>query len=114
MQYLCSLVAESCEGVISKVSGDTPGSFPPEIMGNLTSHYPVVTSTKDWIHITQMKKKAGIFKFDYGEVRNLEKYGQRTPPRYPIEEITHRIWLFGGSQDQIADQTDVAALAKTL
>ncbi len=52
LDKFCSLIAETCEEAISLVSGDTKGSFPEDIMGNLTGHYPVITSTKDFIHLT--------------------------------------------------------------
>ncbi|KAH6923461.1 hypothetical protein HPB50_001282 [Hyalomma asiaticum] len=49
--------------------------------------------------------------YDYGLIKNLEKYGQATPPDYPVENIRAPVALFSSVGDTVADSDDVARLA---
>jgi len=59
---ICKTVGLSsvCQNIFSLIGGDTPGSYPPDIMPFLTAHYPVVTSVKDFQHLAQMTKFNGL------------------------------------------------------
>ena len=48
-------------------AGDDVSLYPESCIEFLTSHFPVVTSIKDAIHIAQMRRKFGLFKYDYGK-----------------------------------------------
>lgn len=38
-------------------------------------------------------------KYDYGEEKNLEIYGQATPPRYDLTKVTAPVAMYTGTKD---------------
>ena len=52
--------------------------------------------------------------YDYGSGENVKRYGTKVPPEYDLTKIDVPIALFSGSQDKLADPTDVALLKKQL
>lgn len=52
---------------------------------------------------------------DFGIEENLNRYGQRQPPDYPIGEIRSKnIALFYSENDALADRLDVQRLIESL
>ncbi|XP_058984544.1 lipase 3-like [Musca domestica] len=52
--------------------------------------------------------------YDYGPTKNMELYGQLTPPDYPVERITSEVHLWYGDNDTMAAVEDVERLAEKL
>lgn len=48
--------------------------------------------------------------FDYGEIKNLEVYGQKEPKRIDLNKIGCSLALFHGKYDQIVSKEDFEAL----
>jgi hypothetical protein len=45
---------------------------------------------------------AGEFgQFDFGEKKNMEKYGQATPPNYNLSLVTSPVALYYGENDKL-------------
>lgn len=42
--------------------------------------------------------------FDYGEIKNLQVYGQPTPPHYNLNLVTVPIVLFYSNNDYMLDE----------
>jgi len=53
-------------------------------------------SVKQLVHFAQIELHDDIRKFDYGEQNNLKKYGEKLPPKIPIEQIQVPIQLWVG------------------
>lgn len=54
-------------------------------------------------------------RYDWGsDDENLLKYGQSTPPEYALEQFFPKVALFIGSNDYLADPTDVQQLIDRL
>jgi hypothetical protein len=57
-------------------------------------------------------KSGGFKRYDFGDLMNLEKYGQITPPSYNLAALENfPIALLHGSKDVLADTLDVDHLA---
>ncbi|XP_077531280.1 lipase 1-like [Haemaphysalis longicornis] len=62
----------------------------------------------------KVKKRKNLVRYDYGAIKNMARYGQATPPVYPLEKITAPVALFRGMGDIIADPKDVEDLSRRL
>ncbi|CAN8023190.1 unnamed protein product [Ixodes persulcatus] len=78
------------------------------------AHMPAGTSTQNIVHYAQMYEAKNFIMYDYGKERNMDLYGQDTPPEYPLEEIGTSIALFSGQGDRFADPKDVQTLRSRL
>jgi hypothetical protein len=46
---------------------------------------------------------AGVFgQFDFGEKKNMEKYGQSTPPQYNLSLVTSPVALYYSDNDRLS------------
>ena len=59
-------------------------------LGVYTSHMPTSTSAQNLLHFDQLFTSNRFQKFDHGMITNLQVYGRRDPPEYPLANITHR------------------------
>ncbi|MCL7052024.1 hypothetical protein MKW94_000808, partial [Papaver nudicaule] len=76
---------------------------------------PQSTSSKNLMHLGQTAKRGIVMKYDYG-LSNQRRYGQPTPPRYPLSNIPKDIPIFMsyGPNDYLADPTDVQTLLRDM
>ncbi|XP_075531808.1 gastric triacylglycerol lipase-like isoform X2 [Dermacentor variabilis] len=77
-------------------------------------HFPIGSSVQNFLHFYQIYKAKNLVMYDHGEEENRRRYGQETPPPYPLERIRVPIALFSSQGDILADQSDVADLAYRL
>lgn len=77
-------------------------------------HFPIGTSVQNFLHFYQIYKAKNLVMYDHGEAENRRRYGQVTPPPYPLERIKIPIALFSGQGDILADTADVSDLAYRL
>ncbi|RVX08632.1 Triacylglycerol lipase 2 [Vitis vinifera] len=80
-------------------------------------HEPQSTATKNMIHIAQMVRNGNIAMFDYDDKdKNMEHYGQPTPPAYNMTNIPNDLPLFlsYGGKDMLSDVNDVQVLLDSL
>lgn len=79
------------------------------------THSPAGTSVKTLIHYLQEMKAEGEFQqFDYGSAENLKRYGQKKPPKYPLEHVTAPLHFFYSKNDWLAMPNDVKRLANEM
>ncbi|XP_034114669.1 lipase 3-like [Drosophila albomicans] len=76
--------------------------------------HPGGCSTNQMIHYLQEQQSGHFRQYDHGTAKNLEIYGSETPPDYPVEEITSKVYLWYGLNDNLAAVEDVLALADRL
>ncbi|KAI3909145.1 hypothetical protein MKW98_012882 [Papaver atlanticum] len=72
---------------------------------------PQSTSAKNSMHLAQTSNSGKFTKYDYG-IGNMLKYGQATPPSYPLTDIPKDLPIFisYGVNDALADPQDVEHL----
>ncbi|KAJ8730003.1 hypothetical protein PYW07_017041 [Mythimna separata] len=78
------------------------------------SHQPSGASIKQVEHYSQAVLSGKFRRFDHGETKNVEKYGSKMPPEYPVENITTPIVLFYSDNDWLVSYDDTEALRKRL
>jgi pimeloyl-ACP methyl ester carboxylesterase len=75
------------------------------------SHFPSGSSVMNILHYKQLVENGGFRMYDFGSAAaNNAHYNQSTPPDYPLGSFSVRTAFFTGSQDTLADPTDVQAL----
>ena len=67
-------------------------------------------------HFAQLinQKSPRFMKFNWGEERNLQEYGQLTPPEFNLGNIKTKVTAFVGTGDPFATVADVANLKKAI
>ncbi|XP_075738524.1 lipase 1 isoform X3 [Rhipicephalus microplus] len=80
----------------------------------ILAHYPIGTSYKNLRHFVQIYRTGRFAMYDYGFLKNIEKYGKAVPPNYPVERIEVPVALFSSVGDTVADSDDVSDLAQAL
>ena len=79
------------------------------------THTPSGTSLHNLVHFSQLVTSGKTQKWDYGSpFKNKEKYGQEIPPEYNLSKIEAPVALYVGSEDQLADLSDVKKLTQKL
>ncbi|KAF2887085.1 hypothetical protein ILUMI_19088 [Ignelater luminosus] len=59
------------------------------------------------LHYAQLFKSKKFRKYDYGEEKNLEIYGQSSPPDYDLSRITAPLAMYYGDKDLYCNKEDV-------
>ncbi|XP_075726488.1 tear acid lipase-like protein [Rhipicephalus microplus] len=80
----------------------------------IVGHSPIGTSVQNLLHFYQIYKAKNLIMYDHGEAENRRRYGQVTPPAYPLERIQLPIAMFSSPGDILSNTADVADLAYTL
>ena len=52
--------------------------------------------------ITNLYFAGGFGQFDFGEEKNMEKYGQATPPQYNLSLVTSPVALYYADNDKLS------------
>ncbi|XP_072050942.1 gastric triacylglycerol lipase-like [Amphiura filiformis] len=114
-----TICANALTVVICQLSLALYGGYSCEHMNS--SRIPVYSAngsggTSIWTieHWGQMTYAKNFAMFDYGPLGNLAHYGQVRPPLYDVSEIDIPVALFYGSDDFLADPTDVQILIPQL
>ena len=77
-------------------------------------HTPGGCSIKQFAHYAQLIHAGEFRKLDRGETKNLEIYGNGTPPRYNLTSVTCPIYIHYANRDDLALPYDAAKLSKML
>lgn len=80
----------------------------------IKSHTPAGASYKQFFHFGQLIENHRFSKFDYGKVKNIQRYGGTTAPDYSLEKCTVPVALFYSDQDRLAEADNVQRLAHKL
>lgn len=103
-----------CEDVIFLIDGTDTHELNMTRLPVFVSHTPAGTSVKNLVHFAQLVGEKRFQKFDYGRSKNIEIYGQETPPEYNVSRITAPVGLFWSENDWFADPKDVRQLSEKL
>jgi len=75
------------------------------------SRFPEGTSWRCQIYYGQCVDNGGNFrKYDYGAEKNMELYGQTTPPEIPVEDIQVPVGIVRGTRDTMCAEDDIDTL----
>ena len=80
------------------------------------AHMNAGSSARAVEHYTQLMQTGNFTRFDFGEAGNMAKYGQPTPPAYPVAASSvppGGVHMFSGGVDRLGDPRDVATLVAT-
>lgn len=68
-------------------------------------------SLKSLRHFGQLKRRGPLAKYDYGETKNVQMYGQKEAPRYNLKAIScENICLVYAKNDVVTNEQDVLAI----
>ncbi|XP_053609504.1 lipase 1-like [Plodia interpunctella] len=109
-----SVGLQMCRRILLLVSGYDPDGLVKEFMPLLFEHYPAGTSMTNVEHFMQILTSKRFAKFDYGPVKNFEKYGSKIAPDYNLNKITMNIYLIAGRNDRLSVLADSRLQAKEL
>lgn len=104
----CHEFGKICGDFIGQICDADPSLDNYERYDVLVGHDPSGTSVMNMEHWKQAFDRGHFQAFDYGtSQKNVEHYGQATPPHWDPSKIRIPIRLFAGSSDLLADPTDV-------
>lgn len=103
-----------CEDVIFLIDGTDTHELNMTRIPVFVSHTPAGTSVKNMVHFAQLVREKRFQKYDYGRKKNIEIYGQETPPEYNVSRVTAPVGLFWSQSDWFADPKDVRQLSERL
>ena len=84
-------------------------------MAAYAAHFPNGVSTWVIAHFGQWIASGRFTRYDYGVSQNLVRYGQSSPPEYPLRNIKlRRISIFYSVNDQLANINDVLKIKRYL
>merc|ERR1712002_996087 len=111
---LCKWVPSLCKFAISIIGGKEDKYLDKKRIPIYIAHTPAGTSSKNVLHYTQIITSGKFQKYDYGKIGNMQKYNQEKPPEYGLTKIHTPTVVFGGGNDAMAPQSDVAWVASQL
>ncbi|XP_077484872.1 lipase member K-like [Amblyomma americanum] len=107
MGKLCSLV-------FTLNAFTSPYQFNATRVPMYLGHIPIGTSIQNFRHYYQVYRAKNFIMYDHGLVENVKRYGQISPPPYPLERIRLPVALFSSLGDTVADKKDVEDLVARL
>jgi len=109
---ICRTDPNACDDLIELLCGPHRGAFNNSRMQVMGAHEPGGTSVQNVAHFAQGVRKDDFAMFDYGLVGNREHYHSDQPPTYNLSQFPTSlpVALWYGTDDELADPTDVAWL----
>ncbi|PSN49939.1 Lipase 1 [Blattella germanica] len=80
----------------------------------MLTHTPAGCSTRQVTHFAQAAVSGEFKQFDFGTSKNIDVYGQETPPMYDFSKVTTPVTLFYSDNDILAPMDNVVKLSKIL
>ncbi|KAI8434034.1 hypothetical protein MSG28_012184 [Choristoneura fumiferana] len=96
------------------VSGFDAKRLEPSFLPVILGHYPAATSRKSLLHYDQVYLNKRFALFDYGPMQNMERYGYMVPPDYNLRQVTAKIALIVGNNDNLSRARDAEYLRTLL
>lgn len=105
-KILCGLVPQICQFGAKIVADADPKVDDKDAARVYFGHFPSGSSTKCLEHFSQIWNAKSYQFFDYGSSENQKKYGQSTPPAFPLQNINVPIAKFTGNTDELGNLID--------
>ncbi|XP_037951838.1 lipase 3-like [Teleopsis dalmanni] len=95
-------------------AGDDQGNLNATLLPQLAETHPAGIATNQGIHYMQSYLTNDFRYYDWGEKKNLQRYNQKTPPKYDLTNIVANMYLYYGLADGSANAEDVSRLPEYL
>ncbi|XP_034250214.1 lipase 1-like [Thrips palmi] len=103
-----------CRSLIEFVMGKFHEPIDNKNMQLIMHHYPAGSSIRQMQHYAQGVNSGKFAQYDYGKDRNLDLYGQETPPEYNLTNIRTPTYIIYAVGDGSVNWKDAEAFAKAL
>ncbi|XP_023720755.1 lipase 3 isoform X2 [Cryptotermes secundus] len=90
-----------CVGFIFSIVGKST-QLDRERLVVMLAHTPAGGSSREVIHYAQGALSGEFCQFDFGTEKNMELYGQPSPPRYNMSHVTTPVAMFHSDNDKLA------------
>ncbi|XP_050664244.1 lipase 3-like [Leptidea sinapis] len=99
-----------CSALLFSIVGWSPNQFNSTMFPAKLGHAPAGCAINQFVHYAQSINKKDFRRFDYGSISNIKKYGQATPPKYNLSQITAPVILHYSTADPLSNIVDVERL----
>ncbi|KAF2887861.1 hypothetical protein ILUMI_18312, partial [Ignelater luminosus] len=96
-----------CVTLYYLASGYSPSQINKTRLPVIATNSPAGSSIRQGQHFAQLITTDKFQKYDYGKVKNLEIYGQPTPPQYNISKMTAPVAIYVGDRDIYSKKEDI-------
>jgi len=103
-----------CQNVLFLLCGYNWEQVDAAVLPIVLEHLPAGQSVRTIVHYAQGVPSKAFRQFDHGREKNLEKYGQLTPPEYNFAKITAPTALYWGQNDWLGAAPDTHRIAELL
>ena len=106
-KLICGTIPDICLFGESFLITQDPSLDDKDRFAVYMSHFPAGASVQSLVHYGQIINSKSFRLYDWGQKKNVEKYGQGTPPDIDLTRITELpTAMFVGTQDDLGDVTD--------
>uniref|UniRef100_A0A182S5P7 AB hydrolase-1 domain-containing protein n=1 Tax=Anopheles maculatus TaxID=74869 RepID=A0A182S5P7_9DIPT len=92
----------------------THDSINRTVLGEILANTPAGCSVYQLLHFGQNYLAKSFQLYDYGAIGNVQRYGTKIPPEYPLHNVTAPIMLYYSAGDIFVPAEDVEELADRL
>ncbi|XP_039442095.1 lipase 3-like [Culex pipiens pallens] len=110
----CEREKIACTNVYYQIVAGESAGMNRSVVDRLYQSLPAGASMKEVQHYIQVIWTKRFAPYDYGWERNMELYGSKVPPEYPLDRITVPVNFHYGLADKIVDATGVEWVAAKL
>jgi pimeloyl-ACP methyl ester carboxylesterase len=119
LEDVCVFLPFLCDDLITSIAGPglkDPSRFNQSMIETYLHHFPAGTPSEAMAEYAQIVEHDDLSYYDYGTSGNENKYGSSNPPAYDLTQIPSSVPIsaFYGTDDYLADMTDVNRLISTL
>lgn len=112
--FLCKSDIEFCRSFFEMAGLVGRAQFNPSVLEDTLSVVPSGASINQFVHYGQLLNSNKFRQFDWGERRNLLKYGSTIPPDYKLENVKAPLSVFYSDIDVFIHWPDIDRLLKRL
>lgn len=109
-----SMLQSVCTNLLFVITGYDSDELDTEMLPEIMQNVPAGASTKQMIHFGQLINSDKFRQYDHGMFNNLITYKSFSPPNYPLEKISTKVYLHYADNDLLATPTGVEKLRKVL
>lgn len=117
LKFFCNSYFSLCDFLIEHFTDKDSVLIDHDQINWFLKFVPSRTSTKSISHFSQLlehKDDTKFTQFDYGTEENQKRYGQDTPPLYPIENIKLPVLIYYGENDLLSTEDNNELLISEL
>jgi len=112
--FACEYMSEACKLVPLVFCGADLRNMNTSRFGFYLEYTAAGTSTHNMCHWAQHVRNARFGLYDWGPLRNLQRYHRLSPPEYNLSAITTPLAMFTGGADTLSERRDIDLLTSRL